>query len=79
MSLFLTLEEHYMKKHIQRQVRQIEKAAEVIAREVATTYSDGTVHIQDECNCGGDASNGDSCEFCVEVQFYRSVIGKAFK
>lgn len=67
------------KMHRVTQARQIEKAAEIVAREVATTYSDSQNWVQTECNCNGDASDGDVCEFCTEVEFYRGLIEGAFK
>jgi len=80
MALFLSLEEHHIKNFKTSVLpRLIEKAAEAVAKEVATTYSDGNHHIQDECNCGGDASDGDICEFCVEVNFYNGLIEEALK
>ncbi|MCK4816617.1 hypothetical protein KA005_12680 [bacterium] len=80
MSLFLTLEEHHILRFKTSVLpRLIEKAAKEIAREVAVTYSDGTHFIVDSCGCGGDASDGEACEFCIEVEFYRGLIEKAFK
>ena len=79
MALFLSLEEHHIKNFKTSVLpRLIEKAAKEIAREVATTYSDPKQYVQSECNCFDDG-DGFACEFCVEVEFYRGLIQKAFK